>query len=185
MKRTHPSLEKIRQIFEKKNILFLLGVIGIVLIGFSEMVKPNEKPSPKTKSANESKPIQQMEQELEKRLEQLVREVEGAGEVKVMVTFENIGETVYALNEQRQNESLKEKQKQTNKTQVQTSHVFSNTGQKGEALVETQRLPQVQGVAVVAQGAANATVTRRVTELVSTVLQLPTNRVSVMPMNQK
>ena len=56
-------------------------------------------------------------------------------------------------------------------------------GTGDSALVETTWLPEVRGVAVVCQGGDDAAVQARLTEMVSVLLGVSTNRISIAKMS--
>ena len=65
---------------------------------------------------------------------------------------------------------------QTGDMQQQETHVLL---QDGSALAETTYLPQVCGVAVLCEGGGDVRVAARITELLHSLLDLPTNRICV------
>jgi stage III sporulation protein AG len=102
--------------------------------------------------------------ELEQRLSALISQLDGAGETTVMVTLESGEETIYALDTQ------------SGQTQSQQTHVLL---EDGTALAQTVYLPQVQGVAVLCDGGGDIYVAARITEMLSALLDLPTNHICV------
>ena len=50
---------------------------------------------------------------------------------------------------------------------------------KRQALIKTQLQPKIKGVVVVCQGGSNPTVSQQVTSLITTVLNITSNRVYV------
>ena len=101
---------------------------------------------------------------LEERLEELIRQVEGAGETAVLVTLESGEERVYALDTQ------------TGRDQTQQTHVLLDDG---TALEQTVCPPTVCGVAVVCDGGGQVSVQARITSLLSALLDVPANRICV------
>lgn len=114
-----------------------------------------------TKSAQSSTEYQA---QLENRLEHLISQMSGAGKTTVMVTLETGEEAIYALDTQ------------SGEMQSQQTHVLL---EDGSALTETVCLPQVCGVAVLCEGGGDIRVAARITELVSALLDLPSNRICV------
>ena len=88
----------------------------------------------------------------------------GAGKTTVMVTLETGEEAIYALDTQ------------SGEMQSQQTHVLL---EDGSALTETVCLPQVCGVSVLCEGGGDIRVAARITELVSALLDLPSNRICV------
>ena len=61
----------------------------------------------------------------------------------------------------------------------QNEHILFDSGVGKQALVEEQLVPDIKGVAVVCSGGDDIAVIERITELVSVVLDLPSNRICV------
>lgn len=170
---------KIKQLLLGKNALLALGLAGILLLGVSEIL-PTKQAEPATE--NTCVPdVQQTERLLEQRVQRMVAGVQGVGRVEVMITCKNAGETIYALNESSQTQQAAD-DAQAHSRAYQSEHVFFGAGQRGQPLIEEQLVPQVQGAAIICEGAQSPAVALRVTELVATVLNVPTSRVCVVPM---
>lgn len=138
-----------------------LGILGMILIAF-----PTGKPDSK-ETAQETTSWKGYQETLETRLESLIGEIQGVGKVSVMVTLETQEETVYALDTRESEETLEEE------------HVLLDGD---EPLVETVWYPQVQGVAVVCQGAEDVNVRAQITQIASVLTGVTTNRISIAKM---
>lgn len=175
-------------LLQKKNLIFWIGLAGICLIFLSDMLfgaKPQESGAAvPAQEAPQETGAAGAEQALETRLAQLLTQVEGAGRVCVMVTLENTGETVYAYDERTETQTDASGADQTpRRTQsYQNEHILYDAAQGKQPLVETCMEPEVKGVAVICEGGDDISVIKRITELVSVVLRLPTNRVCVTKM---
>lgn len=142
--------------------LLVLGILGMVLIagGGKTSQKTAEKPPAETYQET-------YRQELEQRLEGLLGEIRGVGSVSVMITLETREETIYALDTKESDDTLEQE------------HVLL---EGDEPLVETVWYPQVQGVAVVCQGADNIEVCSQITQITSVLTGVTTNRISIAKM---
>lgn len=181
----------LRSLLQKKNALFFLGLAGILLIFLSDALfaprsaaqEAGAQPEPEIGQAGQRG---QTERELEARLAEMIGAVQGAGRVRVMLTLENDGETVYAYDEQSDTQTITgtggTNGTMERRQSYENEHVLIDAGGGKQPLVETCLEPEVKGVAVVCEGGDDITVVKRVTELVSVVLRLPTNRVCVIKM---
>ena len=104
------------------------------------------------------------EQDLEKRLYELISALEGVNNVRVMVTVEGGTEYVYA----------EDKENTENGSRSQ----YYSAGDE-EALLLKKIYPTVQGVAVVCNSRSPSVTQSTVIKLISGVLDLPTNRIFV------
>lgn len=177
----------LRGLLQKKNALFFLGLAGILLIFLSDVLfAPRPEADAAAQPAVQTAQRGQTEQELEARLAEMIGAVQGAGKVRVMLTLENDGETVYAYNEQNDTQTAAggTNGAAERRQSYENEHVLIDAENGKQALVETCLEPEVKGVAVVCEGGDDITVVKRVTELVSVVLRLPTNRVCVIKMTE-
>ena len=139
-----------------------VGLLAMLLLLLSDLFpKTADAKTRNTDSLPESTSYQT---QLEDRLEHLIEQMDGAGRTAVMVTLETGEEAVYALDTQ------------SGELQSQQTHVLL---EDGSALTETVFLPQVCGVAILCEGGGDVRVAARITELVSALLDLPSNRICV------
>ncbi len=162
---------------KKGAVLMLMGAAGVVILVLTELL-PFTRASPVEKSAeiSESSPAA-YEQELEKRLCSLLAEINGAGEVKVMVTLDCTDENIYATEEKKQSGE----NSSSDETKYKT--VKSDGGESG-MLLKVFR-PQVRGVAVVCGGAESAVVRRDIINAVSCALGISPSKISVTSMKRE
>ena len=155
------TLQKKLQGRQGKTVLAAgIGLLAMLLILLSELLPSGKTPS--VEPAGQT--VTEYQTQLETRLEKLISQMAGAGKTTVMITLENGEETLYALDTQ-------SGQMQQQQTQVLL--------EDGTALAETIYQPQVRGVAVLCEGGDDVGVAARITELVSALLDLPSNRICV------
>ena len=170
--------EKWSKIVHRKNGLFLLGIAGILLIGFSGFFSTDSNTEPAADSSYQAESDYQ--KKIEEQLTEVIGQVQGAGEVTVMLTLESGPETVYAQNEQSQTSTREDEEGTVQRdSSFQNEHILFDSGVGKQALVEEQLVPDIKGVAVVCSGGDDIAVIERITELVSVVLDLPSSRICV------
>lgn len=113
-------------------------------------------------------------EQLEKKLEAILSGMAGVGRARVMLTLERTGEQVIARDEKRTEGS--------GGTGTESRPATVNSGGREEAIVLTERLPEVRGVIVIAEGAGNIAVRLNISAAVSTVLGIDEERVDVFVM---
>ena len=157
---------------KKVSWLFLMGLAGMLLILVSDLFggKPPGKSS--APAGQELSPMAYIAQ-LEEKLQKLLVQVDGAGRTQVMITLDTTQETVYATDHKEQG---------SDGTQ-ETKHILMDTAQGESALVETTWQPEIRGVAVVCEGGGDVIVASRITQIVSALLGVSTNRISVAKMS--
>ena len=131
-------------------ILYVILIIGVVLMLFSQ-----NRPAEVIKTERIS------EQE---ELSNIVSSIDGAGRVKVMVTYygTSTSNIVY---------DTKTRGGETDRTAVVSG---------GEAVTAGESYPRVKGVVVIAQGADSETVRAAIREAVMVALNVPEYKVSVL-----
>ena len=172
-------------LFHKKNALFFIGIAGIMLLFFSDLLFSNTKSTPKNAAAitHVQTNAATYVENLETRLTETLNRVSGAGKVRVMITLDTTGENVYAQNEQTAAETKGEGENSEHKNTRESEQVLVNAADRSETpLLETEWMPEIKGVAVVCEGGGDITVVKRITDLVAVVLGLSTNRICVTKM---
>lgn len=166
---------------KKTNFLFLIGLIGIVLIFASSIFAPKDNNTKPTKENEQSE--QEYILNLEKKLSTILKKTQGVGEVEIMITLESSTSYIYAQDEQNDTEiQNSQSQIQSQKSTYQNEHVIIENSGDEKPLVETSITPEIKGVAVVCSGGGDILVIKRVTDLISALLALPTNRICVTKM---
>ena len=175
--------EMLHGLFQKKNWLFFVGLAGICLIFLSDILFGGREGSTGAARQSTQQAVSAATgvQELETRLTEMLESVQGAGKVQVMITLESAGETVYARDEQSDTQNGSDGVTDR-KESYKSEHIIVDAADGKQPLVETHIEPEVKGVAVVCEGGDDITVIKRITDLVSVVLGLSTNRICVTKM---
>ena len=176
---TFPSLNALRCRLggEKRlvNWVIAAGIAGMVLIALSEWLPESPPVTGNTPSETTAEvSAAEYEQELEQRLEALIRDVDGAGEARVMVTLAASEYTVYATDSETRTDGS-----------VRQEHLLLDEDAADPALVETTRMPEIQGVAVLCSGADGPDVQAKVTQIVQVLTGIGANRITVERMAQQ
>ena len=177
-----PDFTKIIEFISEKgriNIFLTAGMIGILLIFIGDMDFSKKETAT---SASEIS-LQQYKENTEKELTALLEEIDGVGEVKVMITLESGAENIYVQQEKTANDTRKHNTDNTSQEDVKTTFenevVVVDQSDGNKALIEKTLQPAVQGVAVVCSGADDIKVVSAVTNSVSVVLNVPTHKICV------
>ena len=167
---------KIYDLFKKdKKILILVvaGFIGVLLIALSEINIDNSI----DKEKNNTQIMNSYEycDYLEKRVEDIVNSIDGAGEVRVMITLAETTEYVYAQNQNGTKKSNKDSENSDNKSDFV---IIEKDNNDSGLLIKTFE-PKIRGVAVVCDGGDNPIVQQQIYSTVSAVLSVSTARISI------
>lgn len=115
--------------------------------------------------------------ELERKLQEVLSNVKGAGQVKVMITVDGSPELVYAKEE---DAKVSSNSAGTTTSSSSASPIIVTTGGESNALILTENLPEVKGVIVVSSGAKDVSIKMDILNAVSTLLNIDMDKVSVL-----
>lgn len=170
----------------KAKLITILGLIGICLIALSSLFPSKETSKKHNKEQTEatSTNLENYVNSLESKIDAMVKQIEGVGNSKVLITMEKGIENVYANSEKKlsnSNENLSGAPSQRNDIQRDVVVIDGNNGK--QALIVTQKEPTVKGVVVVCEGANKGSVAKNVTDAISKSLNIKCNKISVVKGN--
>lgn len=155
----------------KKNVLIVsLGFIGIFLIFISEIIPEKEKEIIKIPFDLPSG----FELELEKRLEEAVSQISGAGKTDITITLDSSKEYFYAKNS---SENIDDSE-----TEKESELVILEGAEGEEPIVLKTDEAKIRGVLVVCEGGNDPLVCEKILEAICALLDIPSNKVSVAKM---
>lgn len=167
--------EKIKVLMSDKKISAVL--VAIVLVFIILLINNTEEKTKmpvnaETTTAVSVLSINDIQSEIEKQLEEMIKNVHGAGNVRVMVSLRSSGEYIYAENSKKENNG--DKQLQDNEIVIYESDNGSDEG-----LIVSVKSPEISGVAVVCDGGNSSVVRSEITELVTSLFGIGADRVYV------
>ena len=142
-------------------------------------VKDRQTVSENTTSNQESgEATQKMYEEyVEKRLEDTLSDVEGAGKVKVMVSLKNSSEKILAKDTDYSDEEVNgNNDENSNSTQKTETHIFYDTANGNTPYVVMENMPVIEG-------GDNKELVSEITNAVYGLLNVPVHKIKVMKMS--
>ena len=171
---------------DKKKIYSLLTlavICGIALIAMSGLEDKaiSSKDEVNNKITQEELSNESSKATLEEKLKNILSQIEGAGEVDVMITYESSEEIQPAFNTNTTTEETKEVDQQGGERTVTTSSENKTmiTSSSNEPTVIKTNQPKINGVIVVATGAKDLTVKETLYSAVQTALQVQGHQVEI------
>lgn len=172
-------------VISKKNrwlIFVIIAAIFILALGGSGGRDKKEKEiSAEPADTLDSQYIADMEE----RLCGMLATVKGAGRVKVMLSFDNIGEKILAKNSKDQLESEVGDESSANKSSVEENIMVIGSGTEEAPFVVKEKLPLPSGVLVTATGAGNEHVKLEIYEAVKALYGISPHRIRVTAAAEK
>lgn len=169
----------------KRTIIIIIGLAGIVLIFISGFVPKSGEESGEI-DASESPPVtaDEYRRQLESELEDIISQIDGAGNVSILITMESSVEDVYAVEK-----NIEEKSSTSTGSDVGDSEseykeenkyvtVKRRDGSE-DTVLQKQIMPKIRGVLVVCDGGGNSVVKEKITQAVSGVLNISGGKVFV------
>lgn len=131
--------------------------------------------------------LAEYEEALEKRLEEILEGMAGAGKVEVMITFVSSQELVVEKDRPMTRSNTTESDGEGGtRTIYQTDSgettVYRGEGSDSEPYVVKTLTPEVEGVLVAAQGAGTGEVTKNITEAIQALFDLEAHKIKVIRM---
>ena len=160
--------KKIWKSLGRYKFVLLVILVGIVLLLLPDSKKTRESGEQLTVNTEEDFSVEALEEKLERTLS----EIDGAGEVRVMLTVESGMKRVLA-----QDASLDQ---EGNAVQRETETVVVSTGSGTQDVILVQQIyPRFQGALVVSTGGGDPAVRLKLTEAVAALTGLGADKISI------
>ena len=166
------------KLFSGKNlkIIILCIIFVVALILFLKMSGTKSTTKTTTTSSIQYQTSLDYSKQLETKLESVLSQIKGAGNVKVMITLDGSPELVYAMDS---NEKVSNNTGGSTTTSSSTPILVQTNGATSP-LILTEVLPKVKGVIVVSSGANDISIKLDILNSVSTLLDISTDKINVL-----
>ena len=169
-----PVTEKVVPVLKKYRAVLIVLIAGVLLLASGGLFKDTQQV--KAPSAEGMEPALFDLDEFEQSLNEQLSAIDGVGRVSLMLSLEETEESVYAVNVRRTENGASVQSYESNLTVV-------SDGSYGENPVTVKNLlPTFRGAVVLCDGANNTTVRYAVTQAVSTLCGVGTDKVTVLKM---
>lgn len=127
--------------------------------------------------------------ELEKRLETILSNINGVGSVKVFINYSESSETVAMYNENSKTSVTEETDtsggvRKVEETDSQKEIVYQENGSSKTPIVQKTVEPKIEGAIVTAKGASNSNIKTSIIQAVEAATGLATHKIQVFEMSQ-
>lgn len=122
---------------------------------------------------------------LEQRVRDVLKNVDGVGEVDVMLTLSSSSEKVLRVDKERSRATTSETDssggtRQQAEESLRESTVLAGGSGSGEPVVEKELAPELSGIVISAQGGGNASVQKEISEAMQALFGLPAHKIKVL-----
>ena len=159
---------------DKKKLLLLASLILVVifLLMTGSVMSREEKSAATENGAGAEKGFDG--ESIERTLGKVLAEIDGAGSVSVLISWNDDGEELYAYNEETVSRGGEK-----GETEMTSRSELVSAGKEDHPVVKKKLRPEADGVLIVAEGADDEQVRFRLLTAAATYLDIGTNRVEV------
>lgn len=193
--------ELIKIVNDKKflNVVCIALILAFLLLAISflnttrkknnKSVSVNSEETTNISSNEDNNVIQNYEEQQKSELKNLLKKIQGVGEVEVMIYFKS-GEIKVPATEDTTTQSFTEESdsqggKRTNNQQTDgTKVVMAGNGSATEPYILQVNKPEISGVVIVAEGASSHKVKYDIQVAVSSLYDISIDKVNVYPMKE-
>lgn len=190
--------EKYKDKYKDKNTWVIIGIVGLLLLvialpdGRSDTARSGDasadhlaagqETAQESGSSGMDDPVQSVTEDLERRLEETLSLIDGAGKVRVMLTLKDTGEKVVEKDITRRSGGSASAEEISD---VSQSTVFSKNGSEETPYISNELTPQVEGVLVVAQGGGDSLVKQNILQSVMALFPLEAHKITIVKMSMQ
>ena len=182
MKSCKDALGKLSGLLDRYKYPALILLIGLILVMLPTGREETARQTPQETVPAESRPAADDEDyrsRMERELSALLSQVEGAGQVKLMLTLKTGPAARYQTD--RSASSSREGEKESQSTEERTVMIGRGSAYDEPAVVSTD-YPVFQGALIVAEGGADPSVRYQLSAAVSALLGLGADQITVVKM---
>ena len=170
-----------------KIALLVVAAVMLLLLSLPTGTKKGEtketKKAKQMESSTEESAADSYVSNLELRLEQLLKKVQGVGEVEVMITLKTEGEEVINKDERISERSVGEAANESGETskdyEEETVVLEDSEGNQSPYIVKELK-PEIAGVVVICEGGDNPVIIKEITEATEVLFSVSTHKIKVM-----
>lgn len=189
----------IREIGLPRLMLMLIAGLVLLILTFPNIFSQTgdtKTPVSKTRVESEQKEMEKEEvsdlntyvENAELRLKELLKQVEGVGNVEVMITIKASGEKIPLKDMPYEKSSSSEESAGTKRAEEgerteEGTILMENSDGTTQPYVIKETVPEIEGVVVLAEGGGNSEIKKEIMEAVQALFNIKAHKIKVMKMN--
>lgn len=172
--------EKIKNLTKNPKTLIALGLVGILLIFISSLFGKDNKSAQSETTTESTYTAEYYCETLEKNVKNIVRSITGDKNPTVVITLESGIRYSYASADETDTSSIVgSTTDQTSESKKQSYITIKNADGGEQALIITQIMPEVRGVAIICDGGNNEITAEKIKNAVTSALNINSKRVYI------
>lgn len=195
--------EKIRELLGKKNNLIVILLFGVLLLVIAIPVKDENKETDTQQSglwssdpdlqtgesvAGQPPETQEYCTYMERKLEEALSQMDGAGKVRVIISLRSSEEKIVEKDHPITRSGTSETDSQGGTREVSSvdsgeTTIYSSDAGVSQPYVVKTMLPEIEGVIVLAQGAGTGNVSKNISDVIQVLFGIEAHRIRVVKMD--
>ena len=171
---------------KRTQYLIIIVMIAVILAIYFSTFTTDDTAKPEATVSDAIVKSETAQLDLNGQMENILSSIEGAGAVRVMITYESGTEIVPATSENTETTTTNDESDGSSKTsetvRKETDIVTVQDQSDSSALVLKEKMPEVKGVLVIAEGAGDIGVKMDLLRAVQTLLNISADKVDVFEM---
>lgn len=170
-----------------ENLIFLLIILIITIVAINFIWKDNKQESKQITTnkelANEEN-ITNNDEDLEKKLEKILSNINGVGNVSVMLTYTESTQIIPVYNKTEKTSNTNESDsgggtRQVEESDVTQEVVYQDKNGKNNIITQKTISPKIEGAIITADGANNSNIKTNIIQAVEAATGLATHKIQV------
>lgn len=172
--------EKMKKLIQNPKLLVILGISGIVLIFISSLFSGNNNKAESSVASSVTYTAEQYSEMLEEDIKNIVTGITGDKNPTVVITLESGIRYSYASADETDTSSSTGSTNDQSSESKKQSYITVKTADGGEqALVVTEIMPEVRGVAIICSGGNSEATAEKIKNAVTAALNITSKRVYI------
>ena len=172
--------EKVKKIIQNPKLLIILGICGIVLIFLSSLFSGNDTNTENSPISSVAYTAEQYNKMLEDDIKSIVTSITGDKNPTVVITLESGIRYSYAsVDETDTSSSTGSVTDQSSESKKQSYITVKNADGGEQALIVTEIMPEVRGVAIICVGGNTEATAEKIKNAVTSALNITSKRVYI------
>lgn len=179
-------LDKFSDKKKVENLITFLILLVILIVALNSIYNEDESQAIENKEVNSlNTRNESYKTEFEIRLENILSKINGAGEVNVMVSYENEVKKIPMVDTKNTTTVTSEKdsaggERKTEETNIEEIVIYESNGNLKSPVIQEYTVPKILGVIVVAEGAKDMTVKEKLINAVTSITDVASHKIQVL-----
>lgn len=176
--------EKLKKLCRKENLL-VVGLVGAILLVISFPTdRKNTQPIKEPEKTVAEESVTSTKQSIERKLEEVLSQVDGVGRVKILITYKSSSEKV-VLQDLETDTSTEEETdgsqtRKNNDRNIREETVYDKTDSGETPYVVKELEPEIEGVLVAAEGGGNSQTAKNISDAIMALFNIEAHKIKVM-----